>query len=77
VRSWSRPTSGFSRAFFAALVNTSTEYRENVVFGLYESVLERPADPGGLQLFVSLLSHGARNELCPTSASCSAIARTR
>ena len=53
---------GLPRAFLAALINTSTEYRQSVVLDLYEAFLGRPADPGGFDQFVSFLEAGARNE---------------
>jgi hypothetical protein len=39
---------GLPRAFLAALINTSDEYRQNMVVDLYESLLRRSPDPGGL-----------------------------
>jgi uncharacterized protein (TIGR03118 family) len=46
---------------FLQLVSTD-EYRQLVVQGLYHQLLDRTADPAGLDLFVGLLRQGMRDE---------------
>jgi hypothetical protein len=54
--------SGQSRAAVAAEILFSTEAEQDLVNGLYQKLLHRQADSGGLSNFVAALQHGARDE---------------
>jgi hypothetical protein len=49
---------GVSRTQVVQLIQSSLEYRTNVVEALYSSLLNRPADPSGLNTFTSFLGSG-------------------
>jgi hypothetical protein len=54
---------GGSRVQMAQAILSSDEYHTDVVQGLYEALLHRPADPSGLALGVWLLGMGNRDEV--------------
>src|SRR5207253_9455104 len=54
--------SGMTRTQAAAVIFSSTEYRQRLVQGYYESFLQRPADAGGLNSFVGALQAGSTDE---------------
>lgn len=54
--------SGTSRTEVAYDLETSTEYRHDLVEAIYESFLGRAADPGGLVTFTGLLASGATDQ---------------
>jgi hypothetical protein len=51
--------SGGSRMQLAEAIETSTEYRTDLVQGMYQKFLHRQADPAGLATFVSMLGSGS------------------
>jgi hypothetical protein len=51
-----------SRTQFVLDLESSTEYRSDVVDGLYVKYLHRHADPGGLAFFVGQMGHGMTDE---------------
>jgi len=53
---------GATPASVAAIIFGSDEYRRDLVSGLYERLLDRPADPRGLDAFVGQLAAGQRDE---------------
>jgi hypothetical protein len=53
---------GATPASVAAIIFGSDEYRRDLVSGLYEQLLDRPADPQGLDAFVGQLAGGERDE---------------
>jgi len=55
--------SGMPRSQLAGLLLTSTEYRSDVVQGVFQSVLGRPADAATVSFFVGELQHGGTDQL--------------
>jgi uncharacterized protein GlcG (DUF336 family) len=53
---------GLSRAVIAGGVLNSPAYKQQVVDGIYQRFLHRPADPTGLAGGVAFLRHGGRDE---------------
>ncbi len=53
---------GASRTQVADQIFASSEYLKDEVNNLYERLLNRAADPGGLSAFVQLLQDGGRDE---------------
>jgi hypothetical protein len=53
---------GVSPTTVVADIETSTEYRTDVVQGFYQHYLHRQADPGGLQAWVNAIAGGATFE---------------
>jgi hypothetical protein len=47
----------------ATALFASTEYRQDLVRGIYPTYLSRPADPAGLDAWVSALANGTRDEI--------------
>jgi hypothetical protein len=55
-------TDGLSRTNAASTILTSTEYRHDLIDGLYQSFLHHSADPAALGSFTTLLQSGARDQ---------------
>jgi hypothetical protein len=49
---------GASRDKVVASIESSTEYRTNLLNGIYQSLLGRPVDPAGLATFLNFLTFG-------------------
>ncbi|HEX6493101.1 MAG TPA: invasin domain 3-containing protein [Candidatus Dormibacteraeota bacterium] len=53
---------GMSRAQFASILSSSTEFRTDIVSHMYPAYLHRPADSGGVSYWVGQIGRGATFE---------------